>query len=917
MGVGPVMRATTLKASAPKLSGLLEYYAGLAEDRARPSGPARGPVDYYLDPEEPPGRWWGHGQTAAGVAGEVTGDDLRALLDARHPITGRPLGRQFGDASARGFDATFSAPKSVSALWALSPDRFVRAEVLAAHDQAVTAALGWFETHGAVTRRGTDGIDQVDTQGITAALFRQHTSRTVDPQLHTHAVIAAKVQDPTGKWLSLDARFLKGQQRTIGWIYDAAVRAELTARLGVAWEHGPDGPGDMTCVPEPVRDLLSQRSGQVQEKLAELIGRWSDENDHADPGVRTIAALERSAAVCSRPSKAHGVDGATLHDTWADQARVAGFDPARLTVNALPGRSQESDPSDEVLIADALHRVAEESATWLRADVARHLATLLPIGQGAPAADVVARIDRLAARAESRCRPLDPERPDGMPCRRDGRPVAEHVTDRRLTTDTVLRQELDLQHWAATHTRPTPAGVTDPQAAAVEAMAGTDHLVVVVGPAGTGKTTATAQAVHQLRSQRRPVIGLAPSGKAADVLATQAGCDTATVAGFLTRHQAERQSPWPAGTTVILDEAGMSSTEDLHRLVTLAHRHRWRLVAVGDPAQLPAVGRGGVFAHWCNTIPHHELAVPRRFDQQWEAHASLALRTGDPWAVEAYQQHGRLSTVHPALIARQVAEAHQRQTAQGRSVAITTNTAEAARVINTEIQRRLDPLGHRPLLRLGDGTHVAVGDHVATRRNDPTLRTDHGEKVRNRHTWTVTAHDPSGGLVVSDPDRGTVTLPGTYVASHVELGWAVTGYGNQGDTVDVAIAVLEPGTSRNHAYVALTRGRRSNHALIPDPTGTTDPGDALTGMITRDSGGCSALATLHRLHQDASMVPPALVAAPVVAEPDHQRNEPTEQNGGGLTPSDPALAERIRAMQARLDRLEKQGTRKVDRSLGR
>ena len=166
----------------------------------------------------------------------MTGEDLRALLDARHPATGRPLGRRFGDSSARGFDATFSAPKSVSALWALSPDRFVRAEVLAAHDTAVTAALAWFETHGAVTRRGRDGVDQVDTQGVVAALFRQHTSRTVDPQLHTHAVIAAKVQDPTGRWLSLDARFLKGQQRTIGWIYDAALRAELTApprcRLG-------------------------------------------------------------------------------------------------------------------------------------------------------------------------------------------------------------------------------------------------------------------------------------------------------------------------------------------------------------------------------------------------------------------------------------------------------------------------------------------------------------------------------------------------------------------------------------------------------------------------------------------------------------------------------------------------------------
>ena len=192
------MRCTTLKASTDRLGGVLAYYAGLAEDRTRPAGPARGPVDYYLDPEEPSGRWWGRGLGAVGLSGEVAGDDLRSLLEGRHPQHRGVLGRRFGDSSARGFDATFSAPKSVSALWALSPDLFVRTEVLAAHDAAVTAALGWFETHGAVTRRGRDGVDQVDTRGIVAALFREHTSRTVDPQLHTHAVIASKVQDPTG-----------------------------------------------------------------------------------------------------------------------------------------------------------------------------------------------------------------------------------------------------------------------------------------------------------------------------------------------------------------------------------------------------------------------------------------------------------------------------------------------------------------------------------------------------------------------------------------------------------------------------------------------------------------------------------------------------------------------------------------------
>ncbi len=127
--------------------------------------------------------------------------------------------------------------------------------------------------------------------------------------------------------------------------------------------------------------------------------------------------------------------------------------------------------------------------------------------------------------------------------------------------------------------------------------------------------------------------------------------------------------------------------------------------------------------------------------------------------------------------------------AAGCSVAITTNTAETARAINLAIQRA------RPgemRVRLADGTTAQVGDQIATRRNDPTLRTDQDEKVRNRHTWTVTAVDEDGALTVAHPERGEVALPARYVAEHVELGWAVTGYGNQGDTVEVGIAVSNP-----------------------------------------------------------------------------------------------------------------------------
>lgn len=314
-------------------------------------------------------------------------------------------------------------------------------------------------------------------------------------------------------------------------------------------------------------------------------------------------------------------------------------------------------------------------------------------------------IDRLAALAEARCAALGPEHDPTTPHRADGRPVTEHVTDRRFTTPFVLDQEHDLQTWATANTRPVEAA-GDPHAAASAAIAGWDRLVLVVGPAGTGKTTATARAVASLHADVRPVVGLAPSGKAADVLAREAGCPSDTVAGFLIRHR-ERPSPWSAGTTVILDEAGMIATADLVRLVELVRANRWRLAAVGDPHQLPSVARGGLFAYWCDTLPTHSLDEPRRFTQPWEAAASLHLRGGHPDAVEAYADHGRVHGTHPALVAGQVARAHQHHDAERRSVAITVTNAETARAINREIQWLRKNRG--PGVELHDGTTAHVG----------------------------------------------------------------------------------------------------------------------------------------------------------------------------------------------------------------
>ncbi len=371
------------------------------------------------------------------------------------------------------------------------------------------------------------------------------------------------------------------------------------------------------------------------------------------------------------------------------------------------------------------------------------------------------------------------------------------------------------------------------------------------------------------------MVGLAPSGKAADVLGRETATPATTLAKLLYEHGRPEGPPpeWQLrpGTSIVLDEAGMASTEDLARLVDLADRRHWRLVCVGDPAQLPAVGRGGMFAHWCESFPAHHLDEVRRFHDAWQGEASLLLRQGDPACAVHYAEHGRLRTVHPALLADRVARQYEQMSEGGATVAITTASTGTARAINVEIQRRRNPRRQGTSVALADGTEVFVGDQVATRRNDASLITSTGTAVRNRHTWTVTAIGDDGSLTVEDPLRGRARLPNDYVARHVELGWAVTGYGNQGVTVDHGICVVEPASTRAGIYVAMTRGRGRNVAWVLDRTGLEDAEEAFATAIARPPNARTAHAVREQLYRAAGASPPAVATPPETLSEDPAR----------------------------------------------
>jgi conjugative relaxase-like TrwC/TraI family protein len=823
----------------------------------------------YLTPDgtgERPGIWAGRGAAQLGLAGEVTTEDLEALLSGHDPHTGELLGSRFVDRVTKhgklihavaGFDGTFSAPKSVSVLWALTGDDGWRE----AHDLAVQAVVDHVERYGATTRVRVNGPRSYpDAVGLTMAIFPQSTSREDDPQLHTHWITSSKVQLPDGRWYALDASYLKDNQRALGGLYQSVLRSELTARYGVAWEPIVKGQAEIAGIPDEVLETFSKRTRQVEDLRDLLLGAFR-EREGRDPTKREYAVISREAATDSRRDKT-GIPLDELMPRWRAEAEGIGWTADRVLTAAR--QAARTNPQQPVPTLDAvLDQVSVKASTWKRIDVLRAICDLTPVQSGFDGTRWARTLEATTDQVIGEHLRLDPP-PTGPVRASDGRSIWLDPNTSHLTHPTVLAQEeriitfaLDAQDATPTASRTVDTGGLDVlQADAARAVAGNDRLVLVVGPAGTGKTTTLAAARTDFAHHHRPVFGVAPTAKAARVLQAETGMRTETLAKLL--YEWDRPAgPDPslrlmAGTTLVVDESGMVGTTSLDRLVGLARTQHWRLVLVGDPAQLQAVGRGGMFSELCRTGRTHELATIHRFTQRWEQTATLALRDARPDALAAYLDHDRISAggIEDHLDA--IAHAWTRHHAQGRTVAVTAETNAHVDLLNDAIQTRrrntgdLDPRGVVPIA--GDET-AGPGDLIVTRRNDRALLDDHGEPVRNRERWHVEAVHADGSLTATrTTGSGSVTLPADYVAAHVRLGYAATAHGHQGDTLDVSYTLVSTSTTHRGLYVGATRGRHDNQLhVITDTPDLGEAADVLAWVLTNDRADIPATVQRRRL----------------------------------------------------------------------
>jgi hypothetical protein len=361
-----------------------------------------------------------------------------------------------------------------------------------------------------------------------------------------------------------------------------------------------------------------------------------------------------------------------------------------------------------------------------------------------------------------------------------------------------------------------------------------DFLTVVTAPAGAGKTRTlgTAAAAWQRAGYR--VIGLAPSARAAAELAAATAAPADTLAKWIVEQDrrglllpdARARYVLDERAVVVVDEASMANTHDLDVLVTTAARASAKLVLVGDPAQIGVIrGPGGMLAALANAGHGIDLYTVHRFTHDWEATASLGLRTGNPEVLATYREQQRLHACTDTADA--VADVHAHWAAAsvaGREVLMMARTRADVEALNTAARATAVATGevHGPVVRLGERDWQA-GDLIRARRNDRRLPVGDEAHVRNGDRYRVLSV-AAAGLEVEHLDRGErAFLPADYVTLHGEYGWATTITAAQGATVDVGLVLVRQGIDREHLYVAMTRGRETNHAYVtPDLTSEVD-----------------------------------------------------------------------------------------------
>jgi conjugative relaxase-like TrwC/TraI family protein len=889
-------------------------------------------VRYYSETGTPPGVFFGAGlvglNNGLGIAvgQSVTAENLQRMLqDCADPITGEVLGRVPSTKAVGGFDLTFSPTKSVSTAWALA-DRATREVIYQCHQKAIAEVLTYAEREVFHTRTGSQGCVEEDIVGVVAASYTHFDSRDGDPQLHDHVVVLNRAQAKSDSvWRTLDSRQLFASTVMLSEMHQGVLSDLLTAELGWEWEahtrrSSSVAKWEVAGVSTRLMEEFSQRTTAIIGAKDRLIARFEDDHLRAPTDVEVLKLRQTATLSTRRPKQGLGLGDLTKE--WTIRAAPYLDDEPMAWVHELGGRDVRAFTSeefaDEILldIANAaLDVVSAKRPTFSRANVQAEVFRQMQGVRFTEPAERILAATRAADLAVAQALLITTPNLHHTPrflLRANGTSKFQGTNHCLYTSTTLLNAEARLLDAgqrlnAAVVSRATVARVIEQrlpgrtfklsidQALCVEQITTSGRVLdVLVGPAGTGKSTTMAglRAAWEVEHGTGSVIGLAPSAAAAEVLGEDMGIDTDNLAKWLYEHRQHGQRfreleqlretvalagrvPSPAlavnirqreealtrwglrtGQLVVVDEASLASTFALDELMSAALDARAKVVLVGDWAQLSSVDAGGMF----RTLVRDRgdgaatLADVRRFKANWEKQASLGVRNASSSTLATYATRGRIADGTRDDMLDALYTAWKSDTDCGlQSLMLASDTAT---VNELNVRARSARVASGEVIEAGVNVAGAMtastNDFVVTRENNRRLSTDTGW-VKNGDVWTVAATHADGSITVTRLDgNGTVVLPASYVAENVELAYASTAHRAQGRTVDTTHAFASPTTTREVLYVALTRGSHSNHLYVdthydPDPS-TGHEGlnsipsalEVLAGVLRNDGADVSA-----------------------------------------------------------------------------
>ncbi len=848
--------------------------------------------DYYLAADgervEAPGRWvlGQRGGETLGVDASrpVAAEQFQAVMAVQNPATGGRLrAGGAGGSSVAAIDATFSAPKSVSAVWALgSPE--LRAQLEAAQERAVDAALAHAVEHVPMVRRRVDRetVLRETPAELLATSWRHTTARAVqgrapDPQLHSHVVLHGAVRAGDGKVVAIESRSWLVHQREVGAAYRAQLARELRG-LGFGIEAGTGRGGryfELSGVPSGLLEAFSGRHRQVHaaieqrlaERLTELQGQVDAGGSGADAAAERLVALARSGqlmpgeqravAMSTRAAKGEGglQTAGDLDQAWWQTASEHGFD-ARSVQALIHERGRQVDvdvaESGQVIERRILERLTEFDATFAAREAR---AVALEVGAGGDPAAGLAALERLRERREIL------ELVDGRETTRSHRGTERvAVTAARALADTPT-EAIDPELVDADVAELRSALALDgmqlaaEQEQAMRVACSEKRLTVVVGQAGTGKSTALTGVARAHETAGRQIVVTSTGAQAAERLAAELATEGVNAQGYST---AALQAAVARGVvqlgpevTVIHDEAALASTREQAWLLEAVAESGARIIEVGDPRQSGAVGAGGLW-------PQIEQAAAERGGLVQLSRIVRARDAGDRrdqarWragehdqALQGYAARGRVVINDTQRQAEdQALEAAHTDRREGKTALVVVQTSnEQLDGLNARAQalRIQDGFlaGERSVALQGRPYGLYAGDEIVLR-----AASTHPElgAVRNGTRGRVVdvADDEQHATVALSDGRQASWDRGQLDAASVRLGYVSHTWPAQGQTVDRAHVIAGEHADANGTYVALTRARESTRVyasaerldVVDQDAGRGGQEDQLTRLAER------------------------------------------------------------------------------------